>query len=197
MFACLTPRCSLFHHSCYSSVRLMHLIFSPEYYVGISTYHEAPNFAVFSSLLFSNIRSLCEYTLGWPYTVVTWWYCDYFIWCVSCTVVVLTGFVMCGCGYGCGCVCVDVCMCVCFGNTCSCIYCVFVLFLLCILILFMLLFNFVSYVLVFLLLCLCVLIVTYALFCIFCFHCAKWHSSATLTEVFVSFSLSCKTNARV
>jgi hypothetical protein len=24
-------------------------------------------------------------------------YCDYFIWCVSCTVVVLTCFVMCGC----------------------------------------------------------------------------------------------------
>jgi hypothetical protein len=26
-------------------------------------------------------------------------YCDYFIWCVSCTVVVLTCFVMCGCVY--------------------------------------------------------------------------------------------------
>jgi len=53
-------------------------------------------------------------------------YCDYFIWCVSCTVVVLTGFVMRG----------FVCMCVCFGNMCTCIYCVlyclycvFVLFL--------------------------------------------------------------------
>ena len=47
-------------------------------------------------------------TLGWPYTEGTWLYCDYFIWCVSCTVVVLTGFVMCGC----------------FGNMCTCIYCV-------------------------------------------------------------------------
>ena len=37
----------------------------------------------------------------------TWLYFDYFIWCVSCTVVVLTGFVMC----------------VCFGNMCTCIYC--------------------------------------------------------------------------
>ena len=35
-------------------------------------------------------------TLGWPYTEGTGLYCDYFIWCVSCTVVVLTGFVMCG-----------------------------------------------------------------------------------------------------
>ena len=37
----------------------------------------------------------------------------------------------------------------------------------------------------------------YALFCIFCFHRANCHSSATLTEVFPSFSLSCKANARV
>jgi len=50
----------------------------------------------------------------------------------------------------------------------------------------MLLFNFVSY--VFLWLCLCILTVMYALFCIFCFHRAKWHSSATLTEVFRAFS---------
>ena len=35
-------------------------------------------------------------TLVWPYTEGTWLYCDYFIWCVSCTVVVLTCFVMCG-----------------------------------------------------------------------------------------------------
>jgi len=33
-------------------------------------------------------------------------YCDYLIWCVSCTVVVLTSLVMCGC----------------FGNMCTCIY---------------------------------------------------------------------------
>ena len=38
-------------------------------------------------------------TLGWPYTGDTWLYCDYFIWCVSCTVVVLTCYVMCGCMY--------------------------------------------------------------------------------------------------
>ena len=58
-----------------------------------------------------------------------------------------------------------------------------------------LLFNFVSYVL--LLLCLCVLTVMYVLFCIFCFHRANWHSSATRTEVFQCFFLSCKANARV
>ena len=58
-----------------------------------------------------------------------------------------------------------------------------------------LLFNSVSYVC--LLLCLCILIVMYALFCIFCFHRANWHSSATLSEVFPCFFLSCKANARV
>ena len=35
-------------------------------------------------------------TLGWPYIEGIGLYCDYFIWCVSCTVV-LTCFVMCGC----------------------------------------------------------------------------------------------------
>jgi len=44
---------------------------------------------------------------------------------------------------------------------------------------------------------LCILIVMYALFCIFCFHRANWHSSATLTEVFPCFFISCKANARV
>ena len=34
--------------------------------------------------------------LGWPYTEDTSLYCDYFIWGVSCTVVVCTCFVMCG-----------------------------------------------------------------------------------------------------
>jgi len=76
-----------------------------------------------------------------------------------------------------------------------CIYNVFVLFRLCIFILFMLVFNSVSY--VFLLLCLRILIVTYALFCILSFHRANWYSSATLTEVFLCFFLSCKANARV
>jgi len=143
-------------------------------------------------------------TLGW-HTEVTWLYCDYFIWCVSCTVFVLNCFVMCGvrmCGFCkvwlcvrmgfvmCGCVYVWV-----FGNMCTCIYRVFVLFLLCTFILFMLLFNFVSY--VFLLLSLCILIVMYDLFCIFCFHRASWNSSATMTEVFPCLFLSCKSNARV
>ena len=38
-------------------------------------------------------------TLRWPYNEGTWLYCDYFIWRVSCTVVVLTCFAMCGCVY--------------------------------------------------------------------------------------------------
>ena len=56
-------------------------------------------------------------------------------------------------------------------------------------------FNFVSY--VFLLLYLCILIVMHVLFFIFCFHLANRHSSATLTQVFPCFFLSCKANARV
>jgi len=28
-------------------------------------------------------------TLGWPYSEGTWLCCDYLIWCVSCTVVVV------------------------------------------------------------------------------------------------------------
>ena len=58
-----------------------------------------------------------------------------------------------------------------------------------------LLFNSVIY--IFLFLCLCILIVMYVLFCIFCLHRANWHSSATLTRVFLCFFLSCKANARV
>ena len=47
-------------------------------------------------------------------------YCDYFIWCVSCTVVVLTCFVKCGCvGVG---FC-NVWVCVCVGSVmCECVY---------------------------------------------------------------------------
>jgi hypothetical protein len=37
----------------------------------------------------------------------------------------------------------------------------------------------------------------YVLFCVFCFRRANWYSSATLTEVFPCFFLSCKANARV
>ena len=39
------------------------------------------------------------------------------------------------------------------------------------------------------------LIVMYTLFCVFCFLRANWHSSATLTEIFPYFFLSCKENA--
>ena len=60
-------------------------------------------------------------------------YCDYFFWCVSCTVVVLTCFVMCVCA--CVCVCVGgggegvgFVKCGCFGNMSTCIYRVFQLF---------------------------------------------------------------------
>ena len=49
-------------------------------------------------------------------------YCDYFIWRVSCIVVVLNRFLMYGCVYLC--VCVGFVMCGCFGNMCTCIYCV-------------------------------------------------------------------------
>jgi hypothetical protein len=39
--------------------------------------------------------------LGSPYTEGTLLYCDYFIWCVSCTVIVLICFVICGCFNNC------------------------------------------------------------------------------------------------
>jgi len=71
------------------------------------------------------------YTLRWNYTDGTWLYCDYFIWCVSCTVVVLTGFVMCRCVYGvCVCVCVGFVMCGCVC-VCVCVWCVCVGFVMC------------------------------------------------------------------
>ena len=38
-------------------------------------------------------------TLVWTYTEGNWLYCDYFIWCVFCRVIVLTWFVICGCVY--------------------------------------------------------------------------------------------------
>jgi len=117
---------SLFHHSCYLPVRFM----LHDLLTRISTDYEAPNFAVFSSLLFSNIRSLCEYILGWPYTEVTWLYCDYFIWCVSYTVVVLTCFVMCGVWvhnvWLCVCVSFEMCGCVYVYGFCNVLVCVYV-----------------------------------------------------------------------
>jgi hypothetical protein len=60
--------------------------------------------------------------LCWGYLIKLW----LFHWGISCTVVVLICFVMCGCV--CVCVCVGFVMCGCFGDTCNCIYCVFVLF---------------------------------------------------------------------
>jgi len=54
-------------------------------------------------------------TIAWPYTEGTWLYCDNFIWCVSCTVVVITCFVR---------ACARTFVCACVGNMCTCIYCV-------------------------------------------------------------------------
>jgi hypothetical protein len=62
------------------------------------------------------LATIVLFTLGWTYTAGTWLDCDYFIWCVSCTVVVLTCFVMCGVFWD---------LCGCFSNMCTCIYCVF------------------------------------------------------------------------
>jgi len=56
-----------------------------------------------------------------------WLYCDYFIWCVSCTVVVLTCFVICGvcmCGF------FSMWVCVCMGVLVICVL-VFTVFLYC------------------------------------------------------------------
>ena len=65
-------------------------------------------------------KVLVPCTLGWPYTEGTWLYCDYFIWCVSFTVVVLTCFEMCGWAY----VGVFWQLCGSFANMSTCIYCV-------------------------------------------------------------------------
>jgi len=67
-------------------------------------------------------------TLEWPYIEGTWLYCDYFIWGLSCTVVVLICFVLCVCMCGFCNVWVLWQLCGCFGNMCTFIYCVFVLF---------------------------------------------------------------------
>ena len=66
-------------------------------------------------------------------------------------------------------------------------YCFVYVFFLCFcLILYVMYFYYYVYVFLFL-----------SMFCIFCFHRANWHSSATLTEGFPCFFLSCKANARV
>jgi hypothetical protein len=73
-----------------------------------------------------NLREICGGSGGCRAGV----YCDYFIWCVSCAVVVLTCFVICGCVM-CGfcnvwvCLCVGFVMCgrVCVGVVmCGCVY---------------------------------------------------------------------------
>jgi hypothetical protein len=78
------------------------------------------------TLNFLGTKGTC--TLGWPYIEGTWLYFHYFIWCVSCTVVVLTCFVICVCVCGfcnvcaCVCLCACVCVCLCVGG----LICVFV-----------------------------------------------------------------------
>ena len=69
--------------------------------------------------------------LVWPFTEGTWMYSDYFIWCVSCTMVILTYIEMCGCVF-CN-VCVFWQLCGCFRNMCTYIYlCVLVFTVFCI-----------------------------------------------------------------
>jgi len=46
------------------------------------------------TLYFNKMRIPC--ILGWNYIGATWLYCDYFVWCVSCNVVVLNCFILCG-----------------------------------------------------------------------------------------------------
>jgi hypothetical protein len=144
------------------------------------------------TLTFMGTKVQC--TLGWPFTDVTWLYCDYFIWRVSCSVFVLTCFVICGV---CVCVCVSfvMCgcvymrgfvMCGCFGNMYTCIYSVFCFVSFMYIYSFKLLLNFIWYVI--LLLCLCILIIMYVLFCIFSVRSANWYSSGTQNEVFRTFS---------
>ena len=96
---------------------------------------EVTSFLKWSGVRLKFLGTEVPSTLRWTYTEGIWLYCDYFIWCVSCTVVVLTGFVMCGCVYvwvlycvgvcmcACVCVCVRVCVCVCAGFVlCGCVH---------------------------------------------------------------------------
>jgi len=64
----------------------------------LHNWHPSPNICFevkWVTVKFLGTKAPC--TLGWPYTEGTWLYCDYFIWCAYCIVVVLTCFVMCGC----------------------------------------------------------------------------------------------------
>jgi len=96
-----------------------------------------------SGITVKSLGTKVPYTLMWTYIGSVWLYCGYFIWCVSCAVVVWTGFVMCGCVCVCVCVygfcnvwmfwyCVGVLvMCTCVYCVLYCLCCVFVLFRLC------------------------------------------------------------------
>ena len=67
-------------------------------------------------------------TLGWPYTEGPWLYWDYFIWYVSCTVVVFNLFCnvcMCVCGY------CNMCVCVCVGVLVICVLVFTVCYIIC------------------------------------------------------------------
>jgi hypothetical protein len=83
---------------------------------------------------FVDVNHQVPCTLRWPYTEGNWLYCDYFIWCVSCTVVVVTFFCnvwVCVCGGVLTIVWVFSDMCTCNYCVLYCLYFVFVLFRLC------------------------------------------------------------------
>ena len=136
--------------------------------------------------------------------------------------VVLTGFVMCGCVYVWVCVCVGFVMCVgvcvCVGGVCNVWVRVCVGFVMClgvcVCVCVCVGVGFVMRGCVYVWVCVCVsfvmcgyfdncvrdLVICVLVFTVFCIVCAVflcWHSSATLTEVFPCFFLSCKANGRV
>ena len=143
---------------------------------------------------------VCGFCYVWICVCVGFVMCSVYVWVLLCLdlcmcgfcnvwVCVCVGFVMFGFVYVWVLLCVDVLV------ICVLVFTVFTLFRLCIFILIKLLFNFVNY--VFLLLCFYIPIVMYVLFCTFCFRRSNWHSSATLTEFFPCFFLSCMANAAV
>jgi hypothetical protein len=84
---------------------------------------EAPTWTFFITRILLYLRQNIDFcltkvpcTLGWLYTEGTLLYWDYFIWCVNCTILVITCSGMCRC----------------FGNRCTCIYC-FLYYLYCVL----------------------------------------------------------------